>query len=208
MPEDTNDREPDLAGALPFFQSSQRDDGEYSTDPQIVSDLIKMEQLRLSFDRLASCSSEKPEPDDVIPFTRSNVIALLSGIHNALGENFRRPVSQPEDIVVAFDHPAITLLSDLIGVFKDLDNAKTHPIFETPETSKGAALTTAEVERRDALLELVDVVKFCEGFSSRAQAERWLEQRMTRTIGRKNAIKATQLKEMRKTRRRQQRRTS
>lgn len=206
VPNDTNDEKRGLAGAPTFFPSGDRDGADSHIDPQVIADMAKMEELRLALDRLAGRLSKQPDYDERLAVTRPNIIELLNCLYATLNSCFLCRVSEAEDLVVLSNHPAMTLLNDFIGVLKDLDNAKTHIVFSTSGVSKGASLTSAEIERRDAFLDLVDMVEECENLPSTAAAERWVEQRMVRKIGRAKAFKAAQLKEMRKTRRRKQRR--
>lgn len=208
MPDDTNDEKRGLAGAPTFFPSGDQDGADSHNDPQVIADTAKMEELRLALDRLAGRLSKQPDYDERLAVTRPNIIELLNCLYATLNSCFLCRVSEAEDLVVLSNHPAMTLLNDFIGALKDLDNAKTHIAFKTPEFSRGASLSTAEIARRDALLELVDLVKSEEGFSSRKKAEEWVEQRMKKAIGRDKAVKASQLADMRKTRRKKQERAS
>ena len=203
MPDRTDNANLGLAGPLTFAPQITLGDWEAPYSPKVIADMEAMQHLRISLDLLAA----KSEPDDLLPVTRANVIALLSCLESSLSEGLQRQLSDTQDPVVFFDHPAMTLLRTLIGALKDLDNAKTHSLFYKPKTSKGGALTSAEVAKRDALLESVDIVKAREGFSSRKDAEEWVARKMQDKLGRRNAPKADQLKEMRKTRKRQQQRT-
>lgn len=208
MPDDTKNEKLGLAGAPTFFLTGGLDGGDCHTAPQLIADMAKMEQLRLLLDRLVERLSKEPDHDDRLAVTRPNIIELLNCLHATLNGSLLCSVSEAEDLTVLYYHPAMTLLNDFIGVLKDLDNAKPHTVFETPKVSRAASLSTAEVARRDALLELVDLVKFKEGFSSRAKAEEWLAQRMKKAIGRDKAPKASQLADMRKTRRKKQKKAS
>lgn len=208
VPDDTNDEKRGLAGAPTFFPSGDRDRADSDIDPQVIANIATMEELRLSLDRLAESLSKQPGHGDRLEITRPNIIELLNCLHATLNSSLLCRVPEAEDLVLIYDHPAMVLLNDFIGVLKDLDNAKRHAVFDTPEVSKGASLTTAVVARRDALLELVDTIQLSERLPSRDAAEKWVEKKMRQTIGRERAITAKQLKEMRKTRRRKQRRAS
>lgn len=206
MPEDKSDQKLGLAGASTFPPTCGLGGGDGHTDPQVIADMAKMEELRLSLDRLTERLSQQPAHGGRLAVTRLNIIELLDCLHATLNNSLLCGVLEAEDLVVLYDHPSMTLLNDFIGVLKDLDNAKTHPVFVRPKVSRGASLTSAQIARRDALLELVDMVEHCEKLPSTAAAERWVEQRLVRTVGRAKAVKAAQLKEMRKTRNRQRRR--
>lgn len=208
MPDSTDDESFGLAGALTFVAPVGQGGAGPLYDPQAIADMEATQQLRVSLDLLAAKLSEKPEPCELLPVTRANVIALLNCLRGSLSENLRCRLSNTEDPVILLDHPAMTLLDELIRALKDLDNAKTHPLFDAPKTSKGASLTHADMAKRDALLAFVDDVKLLEGFSSRKDAEEWVARKMQDKLGRGHAPTADQIKEMRKTRRRQQRRAS
>lgn len=208
VPNDTNDEKRGLAGAPTFFPSGDRDGADSHIDPQVIADMAKMEELRLSLDRLAERLSQQPDHGDRLAVTRPNILELLNCLYATLNSSLLCRVSEAENLLLDFEHPAMILLREFIGVLKDLDNAKRHAVFDTPEVSKGASLTSAQIARRDALLELVDIVKVWKKLPSTAAAEKWVEQSMIRTVGRAKAVTAAQLKEMRKTRRRQQRRAA
>lgn len=145
MPHDQNNETPGLAGALTPLLAGDQVGGDHQTRPQVIADLARMEQLRLSLDRLADRLSKKPEHDDLLEITRANVIDLLICLHTSLSVSLLRRASDEEDLIAVFDHPAMVLLNEFIDTLKDLDNAKRHPIFKTPNTSKGASLTTTEL---------------------------------------------------------------
>ena len=208
MADDTGDGKLGLAGAPTFFPANVLGNGDHQADTTLIADLVTLEQLRLSIDRLADRLPKKPEQDELLAVNRTSIVELLSCLHTSLTASLARKASDAADPVVLFDHPAMVLLDELIGTLKDLDNAKTHPLFDTPKISKGASLSTAEARRRDALLELVDIIKLSKGLPTRTAAEKWIAQEMRKKVGRARAITEKQFKEMRKTRRRQQRRTS
>jgi hypothetical protein len=132
-----------------------------------------------------------------------------------LSDSLRRPANLPsddedapdEDVPeVVFEHPAMSLLRHFIGALYDLDNAKKDAVFRPSVTPRGSPLWRQEVRRRDALLELVDVIKLDRNMKKRAPAERMLKLLLEKGLGRAKAISAKQLREMRKTRDRQRRR--
>lgn len=201
-----------LSSAAPFVETAEHNLSVHPLSAELIADGVAMRKLRSSLDATANSYCDGMAADANMPLDRSIVIEVLNGMYLGLRERLVRTANleQPTEgeLEIIFDHPTMSLLNDFIGVLKDLDNAKPHTVFETPKVSRAASLSTAEVARRDALLELVDLVKFKEGFSSRAKAEEWLAQRMKKAIGRDKAPKASQLADMRKTRRKKQKRAS
>lgn len=208
MADDSNDQQAALAGAPNFFLENKKGNVSHHMDAGLIDDLVRLETLRISVDRLAEDLSGKAAPNDKIACTRTNVIALLSCLKGGLGEILARPSSHADDLVVQIDHPGIVLLEELIGALKDLDNAKNVPLFQKPKISKANSLSSEETRRRDALLMLVDIIEHRDGLTSRAAAERAVSQRLSKAMGRYKAPSPNQIKEMRKTRRKKQKRSS
>lgn len=91
-------------------------------------------------------------------FSREHAIALLDCLYQTLASStlwVEHAAKDPEDITVLVDHPEMVLLHELKGMLQDLDNAKTHRVFETPQVSKANALTTREHGLQREMVNLV-----------------------------------------------------
>ena len=209
--ETTEEQRSEPMGALSAVGTSQDDFRVREFDHDMIADALAMRQLRAALDVFASEHGEGTEPDAKISLERSHAIALLTHLHAGLSDSLRRPANMPsddEDVPeVVFEHPAMSLLRHFIGVLYDLDNAKTDAVFRPSVEPRGSPLWRHEVRWRDALLELVDVIKIDRNMKKRALAEQMLARLLKRSLGRAKGITAEQLHEMRKTRRRQRRRT-
>lgn len=208
MANGSNDQKAGLAGRRNFFLENKKGSVSHHMDSALIDDLVRLETLRISMDRLAEDLSGKADPNDKIACTRSNVVALLDRLKGCLREILASPISHVDSLVVQIDHPGIILLEELIGALKDLDNAKNVPLFEKPKISKANSLASEEIRRRDALLMLVDMIEHRDGLTSRAAAERAVSQRLSKAMGRDKAPSPNQIKEMRKTRRKKQKKSS
>ena len=197
-------------GALSAAHMPERDLSVHPLSPELIADGFAMRQLCVSLDALVAQYGEGTEPDAKIVLNRPNVIAMLTSLHLGLREQLARPMgsvaSSNDDLDIKFEHPVVSLLRNLIGAFVDLENAKTHPVFDTPDLSRGASLLQSEIRARDEQLALVDVLQIVAQLPKRAVAERKLAAMMRKQIGHKAAPSAEEIKEKRKTRNRQARR--
>jgi hypothetical protein len=117
------------------------------------------------------------------------------------------PSAGEDGLEVIFEHPTMSLLREFVDALSDLDIDKTDSVFEPRGTSLGASLRHDEVRWRDALLELVDVIRIRDKLRSTAAAERKVAEMIRNNPKRrKRDLTAKRLKEMRKTRRKSQRR--
>lgn len=192
------------AGALPTASTRDNEFSVFPLDHGMVADAIAMRQVRSALDSFSSKYGQGEERDAPIALERPHVIALLTCLHQSLSSQSMRPANLPstneEDLDVFHEHPAMTLLQNFIDVLADLDNAKRNAVFQTPTKSRAGSLSKSESRRRDALLELVDVIKEALNLRTRAAAEREVARMLSNTMGRSRAPTAEQLKEWRKTR--------
>jgi hypothetical protein len=197
-------------GPLSAADTPKRDLSVHPLSPELIADGFAMRQLCASLDTLVTQYGEVTEADAKIILNRPNVIAMLTSLHLGLREQLARPTgsvaSSNDDLDIKFEHPVVSLLRNLIGAFVDLENAKTHPVFDTPDLSRGASLLQSEIRARDEQLALVDVLQIVAQLPKRAVAERKLAAMMRKQIGHKAAPSAEAIKEKRKTRNRQARR--
>ncbi len=212
MATNTNDEQlSEPLGASSASATSHADFRVREFGHDMIADALAMRQLRAALDLFASQHGHGTEPDADITLERSHVIALLTRLHSNLSESLRRPANllpaHEDDPEIIFDHPAMMLLRKFVDALADLENAKNAAVFETPAKSKGSSLRRSEIRRRDALLELVDVYQALENLPGRADAEEALAKMMIKKVGRGKTLSAEQLHEMRKTRRRQRRRS-
>jgi len=133
-----------------------------SVDPasEVLGNLVKR------FDTIVSV-------DGPNQLTRPLAISVLEAIIDAL-----RPISlidhgplDPGEHVVT-EHGAITLMVELVDALKDLDTPKRHDALDPAPIGAPRKLTRAEVKRRQALIDFVDVYQRFKKFPRRNRAER------------------------------------
>lgn len=207
----SRNRPQDPTGPLSAADVPDRSLSVHALSAELIADGLAMRQLRASLDDIAASHGESSDPDAQIHLTRQHVMAVLSSIHSCLHKQLACPANLPEDdaddLKIKYEHPSMSLLNAFIGTLADLDNAKNNEVFMTPEKSRGASLRQLEVRTRDEQLALVDVVQVVGGLRSRAEAERKVEEMTRKKGGHSKVLHAARLKEMRKTRTRQRRRT-
>jgi hypothetical protein len=178
-------------GPLSAADTPKRDLSVHPLSPALIADGFAMRQLCVSLDALVAQYGEGTEPDAKIVLNRPHVIAMLTSFHHGLREQLARPTSSvasgKADLDIKFDHPVISLLRNFIDALADLENAKTHTVFDTPDISRGASLLQSEIRKRDEQLALVDVLQIVDQLPSRAVAERKLVEMMRKQIGHKAA---------------------
>ncbi len=135
-----------------------------SVDAEVMGD------LRHRLDFLVSAKATEP--------TRANMIALLRTIAEGLGPAMARPTrSTPPENPVFADHPAITLLIELIDALVDLDKGKAQGALEPSSAGATASLTEKERKWEEAIY--VAVIAAQEKFGwSRAKAADFVAEKM------------------------------
>lgn len=117
------------------------------------------------------------------------------------------PSASENDLEVIIEHPAMSLLREFVDALSDLDIDKTDTVFEPQGHSLGRSKPHYEVRWRDALLELVDVVRISDKLTTRAAAERKVVEMIRKNPKRQErAPTANQLKDIRNTLRKSLRR--
>lgn len=193
-------------GALSGVTTHSNDLSVYTVDSAARADAKAIAQLRTSLDALAHQLAYEKEPDAQIELTRPHAIALLNCLYHGLVPSLHRPVDDDLDVFV--EHPAMSLLQNIVGILSDLDNAKTDRALQPSSRSRGASKTSAEARRRGELVALLEVVKLADSLPTLAAAAQKVRNMMVRKVGRKNAITAYQLLELRRTLCRRARRES
>lgn len=208
---ETEEPTSEAAGALAHAAARRDDFSVQALTSTWIADGDVMRELRWSLDALAAQYGQGTDPDAKIALNRPHALALLTSLHTGLRALLARPanlqISHEDDVEIKFEHPTMSLLLDLIDAFSDLDNAKSHAVFDTSHISRGASLTRSEIRKRDEILTLVEVIKTLPNIRTTAAAERKLVEMMRKKSKRSASITVSQLKEMRKTRRKQRSRT-
>ena len=138
---------------------------------------------------------ERQYPDGEA-FSREHAIALLDCLYQTLASStlwVEHAANDPEDITVLVDHPEMALLHELKGMLQDLDNAKTHRVFETPKVSKANALTTRERGFRSEAVKFVYAHQKAHKLRSFKAAAEEVEKLAQRKLKRSAALTAKQL---------------
>ncbi len=209
--EKAEERSADTKGPLSVAETPDHELSVFPHSASLFADGMEMQKLHASLDAIADAYGQGPETDGKIPLNRPNIVAFLNCLYLGIRPNLVRAAnlvySAEDEPKVVLDHPAMVLLRDFIDALEDLDNAKTAPVFNSAQNSKGAALKRSEMRRRDELLTLVEVVQSVYGLKNRAAAEKSVHEMMGKTLKRAGVPPtAKALREMRKTRSRQRRR--
>lgn len=207
----TEERRSELVGALSAFGTSQDDFRVREFDHDMIADALAMRQLRAALDAFASQYHQRTKPDGARLLQRSDIIALLTCLQVSLSKNLMQgpdsPSAREDDLEMIFEHPTMSLLREFVDALSNLDIDKTDTVFEHRGNSLGRSKPHYEVRWRDALLELVDVIRIRDKLRSTAAAERKVVEMIRKNPKRRERdLTAKRLKEMRKTRRKSQRR--
>jgi hypothetical protein len=134
--------------------------------------------------------------EEDISLNRDNVIAALDCVRDILSTLVPKVLFEPRDddsFDVVTDHPVAKLLGDLANALSDLDNAKTHPIFKTPEFSKGHSLSASELAFRTEAVTLVRIHQKERKLRSYEDAAKEIAKMSRLAVGRKRGLKAKDL---------------
>ena len=112
-------------------------------------------------------------------FTRANVVRYLEIIVRHLDEALALDLGQLDDgMRLTTPHPVVEHLRMLSGAIADLDFGVTHEILKTPDTKKGATLSTQQRERDRVLLELLIIFQDRQHIRTRKEAARKLVRKL------------------------------
>jgi len=189
-------------GALTTVVALQNELSVHQLNQETIADARAMRQLRAALDAFASQYAQDNDPDAKIELERPAVIALLNILYASLRDVLKRRANLPsvdeEAPKIFLDHPAVSLIRDFSDILTDLDNAKNHRVFETPNTSRGGSLFQSENRKREAVLEFIDVIKLSRKFKTRVSAERAFVEMTRKNRRHKNAYRVTELQNWRK----------
>ena len=117
--------------------------------------------------------------DEIVPtdginlLTRPLAIAVLEAVIEAI-----RPITKIDQGQidtgehVITDHGAVALMDELVDALKDLDTPKKHAALKSVSFGAPSKLKRAEVKRRQALIDLVEVYQRFKNFHHRNRAQR------------------------------------
>lgn len=117
--------------------------------------------------------------DEIVPtdgtnlLTRPLAIEVLEAVIEAIRPITKIDLGQidtGEHVIT--DHGAVALMDELVDALKDLDTPKTHAALQSVSFGAPSKLSRAEVKRRQALIDLVDVCQHFKKFPRRNRAER------------------------------------
>lgn len=97
---------------------------------------------------------------------RANVISLLKILHQNLSEITSDCILEGEDRSIVSESSEMTLMSDFIRAFENLDNGKSDTVFEPSDSGSGATLGWRDQQVLEMLVTAVATLKSQDRFSS------------------------------------------